>query len=222
MKHFRGGFCAPLKIKIMPKAKPKKQVAIYARVSTDKQAADMQLSELRSYVKRSKWGIYKEFIDHGYSGSTTNRPAFAGMMAAAQKKEFDILLVWKLDRLSRSLKDLITTLDELRAFGINFISYDNQMDTSTPSGKLLFSLIGAMAEFEREIIRERVKAGLENTRRKGKTLGRPRKPGQLRQKAIDLHKSGVSNRKIGKKLGIAESTVRNWLKLEKTIPPRKL
>jgi DNA invertase Pin-like site-specific DNA recombinase len=201
----------------MPKAKPKKQVAIYARVSTDKQAADMQLSELRSYVKRSKWGIYKEFIDHGYSGSTTNRPAFAGMMVAAQKKEFDILLVWKLDRLSRSLKDLITTLDELRAFGIDFISYDNQMDTSTPSGKLLFSLIGAMAEFEQEIIRERVKAGLENARRKGKTLGRPRKPGQLRQKAIDLHKGGVSNRKIGKKLGIAESTVRNWLKLEKTI-----
>jgi DNA invertase Pin-like site-specific DNA recombinase len=201
----------------MPKAKPKKQVAIYARVSTDKQAADMQLSELRSYVKRSKWGIYKEFIDHGYSGSTTNRPAFAGMMVAAQKKEFDILLVWKLDRLSRSLKDLITTLDELRAFGIDFISYDNQMDTSTPSGKLLFSLIGAMAEFEQEIIRERVKAGLENARRKGKILGRPRKPRQLRQKAIDLHKGGVSNRKIGKKLGIAESTVRNWLKLEKTI-----
>jgi DNA invertase Pin-like site-specific DNA recombinase len=201
----------------MPKAKPKKQVAIYARVSTDKQAADMQLSELRSYVKRSKWGIYKEFIDHGYSGSTTNRPAFAGMMAAAQKKEFDILLVWKLDRLSRSLKDLITTLDELRALGIDFISYDNQMDTSTPSGKLLFSLIGAMAEFEQEIIRERVKAGLENARRKGKILGRPRKPRQLRQKAIDFHKGGVSNRKIGKKLGIAESTVRNWLKLEKTI-----
>ena len=135
----------------------------------------------------------------------------------AQKKEFDILLVWKLDRLSRSLKDLITTLEELSSLGIDFISYDNQMDTSTPSGKLLFSIIGAMAEFEREIIRERVKAGLENARRKGKILGRPRKPRQLRQKAIDFHKGGVSNRKIGKKLGIAESTVRNWLKLEKTI-----
>ena len=143
------------------------------------------------------------------------------MMAAAQKKKFDILLVWKLDRLSRSLKDLITTLDELRALGIDFISYDNQMDTSTPSGKLLFSLIGAMAEFEREIIRERVKAGLENARRKGKTLGRPRKPDQLRQKAIELHKEGISKRKIGKKLGIAESTVRNWLKTEKIMHPRK-
>ena len=95
------------------------------------------------------------------------------------------------------------------------------MDTSTPSGKLLFSLIGAMAEFEREIIRERVKAGLENARRKGKTLGRPSMPGKLRQKAIDLHKSGISNRKIGKKLGIAESTVRNWLKSEKTIRMKK-
>ena len=205
----------------MPKAKFKKQVAIYARVSTDKQAADMQLTELRTYVKRSKWGIYKEFIDHGYSGTSIKRPAFAGMMAAAQKKEFNILLVWKLDRLSRSLKDLITTLDDLSSLGIDFISYDNQMDTSTPSGKLLFSLIGAMAEFEREIIRERVKAGLENARRKGKTLGRPRMPGKLRQKAIDLHKSGISNRKIGKKLGIAESTVRNWLKSEKTIRMKK-
>jgi DNA invertase Pin-like site-specific DNA recombinase len=181
----------------------------------------MQLTELRSYVKRSKWGIYKEFIDHGYSGISVKRPAFAGMMAAAQKKEFDILLVWKLDRLSRSLKDLITTLDELSSLGIDFISYDNQMDTSTPSGKLLFSLIGAMAEFEREIIRERVKAGLENARRKGKTLGRPKMPGKLRQKAIDLHKSGISNRKIGKKLGIAESTVRNWLKSEKTLRMKK-
>jgi DNA invertase Pin-like site-specific DNA recombinase len=95
------------------------------------------------------------------------------------------------------------------------------MDTSTPSGKLLFSLIGAMAEFEREIIRERVKAGLENARRKGKTLGRPRMPGKLRQKAFDFHKSGISNRKIGKKLGIAESTVRNWLKSEKTIRMKK-
>ena len=142
-------------------------------------------------------------------------------MAAAQKKKFDILLVWKLDRLSRSLKDLITTLDELSSLGIDFISYDNQMDTSTPSGKLLFSLIGAMAEFEREIIRERVKAGLENARRKGKTLGRPRMPGKLRQKAFDFHKSGISNRKIGKKLGIAESTVRNWLKSEKTIRMKK-
>jgi DNA invertase Pin-like site-specific DNA recombinase len=205
----------------MPKAKPKRKVAIYARVSTDKQAADMQLTELRSYVKRSKWGIYKEFIDHGYSGTSVKRPAFAGMMAAAQKKKFDILLVWKLDRLSRSLKDLITTLDELSSLGIDFISYDNQMDTSTPSGKLLFSLIGAMAEFEREIIRERVKAGLENARRKGKTLGRPRMPGKLRQKAFDFHKSGISNRKIGKKLGIAESTVRNWLKSEKTIRMKK-
>jgi DNA invertase Pin-like site-specific DNA recombinase len=205
----------------MPKAKPQKKVAIYARVSTDKQAADMQLTELRSYVKRSKWGIYKEFIDHGYSGTSVKRPGFAGMMAAAQKKKFDILLVWKLDRLSRSLKDLITTLDELSSLGIDFISYDNQMDTSTPSGKLLFSLIGAMAEFEREIIRERVKAGLENARRKGKTLGRPRMPGKLRQKAFGLHKSGISNRKIGKKLGIAESTVRNWLKSEKTIRMKK-
>ena len=144
---------------------PQKTVAIYARVSTDKQAVDMQLSELRDFVKRSNWKIYKKYIDQGYTGANTKRPAFTDMMNQARKRKFDILLIWKLDSLSRSLKDLINTLDELGHLGVDFISYDNNLDTSTPTGKLVFQFVGAVAEFEKDIIRERVKAGLENAKR---------------------------------------------------------
>ena len=192
-----------------------KLIAIYARVSTTRQQTDMQLHELRQYVKRSKWTIHQEYIDHGYTGANTKRPAFAQMMSDAKKKKFDILLVWKLDRLGRSLKDLITTLDELGHLGIDFISYDNQLDTSTPTGKLTFQIIGAVAEFEKDIIRERVRAGLANAKRKGQRLGRPPKPPMAREQARILRDQGLSYRKIGRKLGIAESTARNWLKQPK-------
>jgi DNA invertase Pin-like site-specific DNA recombinase len=186
----------------------RKAVAIYARVSTDRQAVDMQLHELREYVARRGWTIQEEYIDHGYSGSSTKRPAFTLMMNEAKKRKFDILLVWKLDRLSRSMKDLITTLHELGALGIDFVSYDNGLDTSTPTGKLVFHVIGAVAEFERDIIRERVKAGLENARRKGKTLGRPQIPTATFDQAKELRSQGISFRKIANKLDIHESTIR--------------
>jgi DNA invertase Pin-like site-specific DNA recombinase len=150
----------------------KKAVAIYARVSTDRQTVDMQIHELKEYIKRRGWNLNREFIDLGYSGSDTKRPAFQEMMNEAKKRKFDVLLVWKLDRLSRSMKDLIMVLNELGGLGIDFVSYDNNLDTSTPTGKLVFHVIGAVAEFEKDIIKERVKAGLENAKRKGKKLGR--------------------------------------------------
>jgi len=189
-----------------------KKVAIYARVSTDRQTADSQLHELREFVRRTKWTVYREYIDNGYSGKNTRRPAYTEMLSDARQRRFDLLVVWKLDRLSRSLKDLITTLDELGHLGIDFVSYDNQLDTSSPSGKLVFNIIGAVAEFERDIIRERVRAGLENARHKGKKLGRPKIPQSIRKKAIKLREQGLSNRAIGKDLRIAESTVRNLIK----------
>jgi len=192
--------------------KTQETVAIYARVSTDKQAVDMQLSELRDFIKRSGWKTYKKYIDEGYTGANTKRPAFSEMMADANKKMFDILLVWKLDRLSRSLKDLINTLDELGSLGIDFISYDNQLNTSTPAGKLTFQIIGAVAEFEKDIIRERVIAGLANARRNGKRLGRPPIPPAVYEKAEVLRQGGLSFRKIGQKLGIDEATIRKRMK----------
>ncbi len=189
-----------------------KTVAIYARVSTDKQKVDMQLSDLREYVKRAGWTIYKEFIDQGYTGKNTSRPAFKEMIDRARQRKFDVLLVWKLDRLGRSLKDLINTLDELGHLGIDFISYDNKIDTSTPTGKLVFQVIGAVAEFERDIISERVKAGLNNAKRKGKRLGRPPVAPYVLQKAKTLRKEGLSYREIGKRLQISEGVVRKHLK----------
>ena len=190
----------------------KKAVAIYARVSTDRQTVDMQIHELKEYVKRRGWNLYREFIDQGYSGSDTKRPAFQEMMNEAKKRKFDVLLVWKLDRLSRSMKDLVMVLNELGGLGIDFVSYDNNLDTSTPTGKLVFHVIGAVAEFEKDIIKERVKAGLENAKRKGKKLGRPGVDDSVIEEAKVLRGQGKSFRKIGKELGISEGTVRQGLK----------
>jgi len=190
----------------------KKTAAIYARVSTDRQKVDMQLNELRQFAARSGWSIYEEFIDQNYSGGNTKRPAFTAMMDAARKRKFDLLLVWKLDRLSRSLKDLIVTLDELGSCGIDFVSYDNNLDTSTPTGKLVFQIVGAVAEFEKEIIRERVVAGLATARNKGKRLGRPPISKYVYDQALKMRSEGSSYRNIGKVLGIDEGTIRKRVK----------
>lgn len=134
-------------------------------------------------------------------------------MNEAKKRKFDVLLVWKLDRLSRSMKDLVMVLNELEGLGIDFVSYDNNLDTSTPTGKLVFHVIGAVAEFEKDIIKERVKAGLENAKRKGKKLGQPGVDDSVIEEAKALRGQGKSFRKIGKELGISEGVVRQRLKL---------
>lgn len=193
---------------------PSKTVAIYARVSTDKQKVDMQLSELRQFAARSGWAVHREYIDQSFTGVSTNRPAFLEMMEEARKRKFKMLVVWKLDRLSRSLKDLINTLDELGSLGIDFVSYDNNLDTSTPTGKLVFQIVGAVAEFEKDIIKERVIAGLANARRKGKRLGRPPIDPDLYARAKELRYQGLSFRKIAQGLKIDEGTIRKRLKRE--------
>lgn len=172
----------------------------------------MQIRELRDFVKRSGWKIFNEYTDQGYPGADTKRPAFTEMMHDARKRKFDILLVWKLDRLSRSLKDLINTLDELGSLGIHFISYDNNLDTTTPKGKLVFQIVGAVAEFEKDIIRERVRAGLENARQKGKRLGRPSINNEILETTSMSRKQGLSFRKIEKQLGVGEGTIRKKIK----------
>jgi DNA invertase Pin-like site-specific DNA recombinase len=136
------------------------------------------------------------------------------MMEEARKRKFKMLVVWKLDRLSRSLKDLINTLDELGSLGIDFVSYDNNLDTSTPTGKLVFQIVGAVAEFEKDIIKERVIAGLANARRKGKRLGRPPVDPDLYARAKELRYQGLSFRKIAQGLKIDEGTIRKRLKKE--------
>jgi DNA invertase Pin-like site-specific DNA recombinase len=153
---------------------PTKRVALYARVSTanGQQDPEMQLRELREYAEHRGLTIIGEYIDR-MTGSKDSRPALNRLMTDAQRRKFDAVLVWKLDRFGRSLRHLVNALAELEALGLTFISLRDNLDLSTPSGRLMFQIIGAMAEFERALIQERV-PGVRNARAKGKRLGRPR------------------------------------------------
>jgi DNA invertase Pin-like site-specific DNA recombinase len=151
------------------------RVALYARVSTlNNQDPEMQLSELCEYAGHRGLQITEEYIDQGVSGCKESRPALNRLMEDACRRRFDAVLVSKIDRFGRSLKHLVNSLAELAALGVAFISLRDNLDLSTPSGRLMFQIIGAMAEFERALIQERVRAGLRNARAKGKRLGRPR------------------------------------------------
>ena len=151
-----------------------KRIALYARVSTSngQQDPEMQLRELREYAKHRELIIIDEYIDR-MTGSKDSRPALNRLMGDACQRRFDAVLVWKLDRFGRSLRHLVNAIAELEALGVAFISFRDNLDLTTPSGRLMFQIIGAMAEFERALIQERVKAGLRNARAKGKRLGRP-------------------------------------------------
>jgi DNA invertase Pin-like site-specific DNA recombinase len=149
------------------------RVALYVRVSTFEQHPEMQLQELREYCQRRGWEIVGEFVDEGVSGSKESRPALNRLMLDAKRRKFDAVVCWKLDRFARSLKHLVNALAEFEALGVAFVSLRDNLDLSTPSGRLMFQIIGAMSEFERALIQERVRAGLKNARSKGVQLGRP-------------------------------------------------
>jgi len=182
------------------------RVAVYSRVSTNHgQDPELQLRELREYAASRGLTIIQEYTDVGFSGSKDSRPALNQLMADASRRKFDAVLVWKLDRFGRSLRHLVNALAELEALGLTFVSLRDNLDLSTPSGRLMFQIIGAMAEFERSLIQERVKAGLRNARAKGKRLGRP--PIFVSQSRLDtLRASGASWRAISKELGVGVGT----------------
>ncbi|HTV54036.1 MAG TPA: recombinase family protein [Terriglobia bacterium] len=182
------------------------RVALYARVSTlHGQNPEMQLGELREYAQRRGWVITSEYVDLGVSGSKESRPELNKMIAAAHARMFDAVVCWKLDRLGRSLKHLVTTIEDLQAYGVAFVSLRDNLDLSTPSGRLMMHIIGAMAQFERELIRERVTAGIHAARARGKRIGRPRayvNPDKVRE----MRSSGTPWREISKRLGIGTGT----------------
>src|SRR5229473_3937840 len=146
--------------------------ALYARVSTADQSTEMQLSALRLYLERRNWHLTSEYVDQAVSGSKERRPALDRLMAEGRRRAFDAVAVFRFDRFARSVSHLARALDEFRALGIEFVSLHEAVDTSTPIGRAMFHIAGAFAELEREIIRERVKAGLANARKRGKRLGR--------------------------------------------------
>ena len=158
----------------------KKTVALYARVSTLDQSCAMQLEDLRRYVAR--FGRSYEYVEIGVSGAQRRRPQLDALMKDARKRLFDVVLVWKFDRFARSVKHLVDSLEEFRALGIDFISFTEGVDTTTPSGELLFHIMGAVAQFERDLIAERVRAGIAHARAMGKRIGRPRADIDVEQK----------------------------------------
>jgi len=182
------------------------RVAIYCRVSTDGQSVDLQVNELREYAARRDWQIVEEYIDHGVSGVKESRPALNRLMTDAKQRRFDIVACWKLDRFGRSVKHVVVALADFEALGISFISLKDNLDLSTPSGRLMFQIIAAMAEFERALIQERVRSGLQNAKRRGKRLGRP--PVAVdRARIARLRSNGASIRTIAAQLGVSRATV---------------
>ena len=178
------------------------KAAAYARVSTSNNGQDpeVQLRELREYVARRGWNLAGEYVDVGISGAKEKRPELSRLMADAHRRKFDAVVVWKFDRFARSVSHLLRALETFKALGIEFVSLSEQMDTSTPTGKMVFTVLGAVAELERSLTAERVKAGLRNARAKGKKLGRPARKVDARRIAR-LRATGHSWAVISKMLG---------------------
>ena len=187
-----------------------KRIALYARVSTDKQTVDNQLIELRSLCERLGYTIIQEYTDNGISGAKgrNDRPALDAMLKAATQRKFDMVMCWSIDRLGRSLQNLVEILNELQALGIDLYFQQQGMDTSTPSGRMIFSVFGAIGEFERNLIRERVLAGQQRAKANGVKLGRPSKMNDGMKSAVKLlREKGMGIKQIAKQLQIGVGTV---------------
>jgi len=185
-----------------------KRVAIYARVSTDKQTCENQLTELRAVAERMGYTIVQEFVDVGISGAKAKRPALDSMMKMATQRRFDMVMCWSIDRLGRSLQNLIELLNELESLRIDLFFHQQAIDTSTPMGKMVFSILGALGAYERELIRERVIAGLQTAKAKGVKLGRPSKMNDGMRNAVQLLRgNGMGIKQIAKELQIGVGAV---------------
>lgn len=181
------------------------RVAIYTRVSTGQQSPEMQRRELLAYCERRGWENAAEYSDV-MSGGKDSRPALDRMLSDAKRRKFDVIVCWKLDRIGRSLKHLLNLLSELEAVGVALVSYSDSLDLSTPQGRLMFQIIGAMAEFERSLIRERVLCGLRNARARGVVLGRRRVPVDV-ARVNALRSAGLTWQAVSNELGIPRGTI---------------
>lgn len=188
-----------------------KTVVIYARVSTVDQTSAQQLQVLREHCVKAGYEIVGEYIDDGESALKSNRPQYLRLLEDARKRKFNMILVYKLDRFSRSLKELVNTMAVLKDFGVNFVSYaEKDFDTTTATGQLMFHIVSAFAQFERDMISERTKLKLRHMKSQGIKLGRPQKAGHDR--VLVLRKAGLSLSQIGREIGCDRSTVSKVLK----------
>jgi DNA invertase Pin-like site-specific DNA recombinase len=183
------------------------RIALYARISTanNGQSPEMQLRELREYCERRGYTVATEYVDAGISGAKDRRPELDRLMNDAHKRRFDVVAVWKFDRFARSVTHLLRALDTFRVLGIEFVSLSESLDTATPAGRMVFTVLGAVAELERSLIAERVRAGLRNARARGKRLGRPRIVADVRRLA-DLRNRGASWATICRETGLTKGT----------------
>jgi DNA invertase Pin-like site-specific DNA recombinase len=188
------------------------RAAIYARVSTSNNGQDprVQTREIREYCERRGWQIAGEYVDAGISGAKDSRPELNKLMADAHRRRFDAVVVWKFDRFARSVSHLLRALENFNALGVGFVSLSEQIDTSTPTGKMVFTVLGAVAELERSLIAERVRAGLRNAKAKGTRLGRPRISVDA-SRVARLRAEGRTVREIALTLGVSRSLVHKTL-----------
>jgi putative DNA-invertase from lambdoid prophage Rac len=191
------------------------RVALYARVSThDQQTLPLQIRTMREYAAKRNWTIVTQIKEVGSGAS--RREMREALLAAARRREIDVVLVWRLDRWGRSVADLVSTLQELQHLGVGFVSLTEALDLTTPAGRAMAGLLSVFAEFEREILRERVRAGLDHARQQGKRLGRP--PSVIHQatEARKLHRQGISKSAIARQLQIGRTSVRRLLTQKKS------
>jgi DNA invertase Pin-like site-specific DNA recombinase len=186
-----------------------KRAAIYVRVSTDKQTVENQLRELRQIAERRGWEVVDEYHDAGISGakSRKDRPGLDRMLEDSQRRRFDVVMAWAIDRLGRSLIDLLGTIQALEACGVDLYLDQQSLDTTTPAGKLVFQITGAFAEFERSMIRQRVNAGLKRAVEAGKQLGRPRIDPALEKRIQNQLRAGKGMLKVAAECGVGSGTV---------------
>jgi DNA invertase Pin-like site-specific DNA recombinase len=197
------------------------RAGIYARVSTSGQDPAMQIRELEEYCARRGWQIADWYIDVGISGSKDSRPELNRLVTDAKRRRIDAVIVWKFDRFARSVSHLLRALETFRAVGVEFVSLSESVDTSTPTGKMIFTVLGAVAELERSLITERVRAGIRHARAKGKRLGRPRV--FVDASRIDrLRAQGRSWSEIERETGLSQGTARRAASSPATIPPEGL
>ena len=184
-----------------------KRAAIYARVSTHNgQNPEMQLNEVRAYCERRQWVVAGEYVDTGISGSKEHRPALDRLLTDCRRRAIDAVVVYRYDRFARSVRQLVNALEEFRSLGIDFVSLHEGVDTSTPNGRLVFGIFASIAEFERELIRDRVRSGLAAAKARGKQLGRPRVTVD-ELKIAELRAEGHGWKAIAEELGVAVGTI---------------
>ena len=194
-----------------PSAPPKRpSVATYIRVSKADQNSNLQADETEQLIARRQWTLSETFRDEGLSGSHDRRPGFQSLLKAARARRFEILVVYRADRLFRSLRELVNTIEELRQLEIGFVSVTEPFDTTTSSGRLLLQLVGAFAEFEREVLRERTRSGLAAAKRRGAQLGRPRTAFDV-DVARELRAGGMSLRAVARRVGVGVASLHRTL-----------